>query len=146
MWASVCCCVLGPKAPGTALSHITVAPGLFMTTAGEQDPLGTGLLCKLLLSVLHMCPEVLISVLHISVFLLCLSSSLLCIWRSQSGASLNAVRYFSVDMTLAQRFCLQKRCPQKRGVLLLSFAVAVRCVPPQVSLRDGSHQRASGSA
>lgn len=107
-----------------------------MITAGEQDPLGTGLLCKLLPSVLHIRPEVLISMLHISVFLLCPSSYLLCIWLSQSvclGPHLMLCSlYFSMDMTLAQHFWLQNRCPQKRGVLLLPLAVARRWMPPQV--------------
>lgn len=107
-----------------------------MATGGEQDPLGTGLLCALLPSGLHIHPAVLISVLHISVFLLCLSSFLLCIWLSQ-GVCLRphlmpCSLYFSVDMTLAQCFCLQNRCPQKTDVLLLPFAVALRCMPPQV--------------
>lgn len=107
-----------------------------MTTAGEQDPLGTGLLCELLPSVLHIHPVVLISVLHISGFLLCPSSSLLCIWLSQSvclGPHLMLCSlYFSADMTLAHHVCLQNRCPQKTEVLFLPFAVALRCVPPQV--------------
>lgn len=107
-----------------------------MTTAGEQDPLGTGLLCELLPSVLHIHPAVLMSVFHVSGFLLCPSSSLLCIWLSQSvylGPHLMLCSlYFSVDMTLAQHFSLQNRCPQKTYLLLLPFAVALRCVPPQV--------------
>lgn len=55
---------------GPLWATLLVAPGLFMTMGGELGPLGTGLLCKLLLSGLHVHPAVLIPAPPISVFTL----------------------------------------------------------------------------
>lgn len=128
LWANVCYCILSPKAPGTALSHITGCIKLIYVKrrrtglTGSRSPVRALTLNP---------PVVLISVLHISGFLLCLSSLLLCIWLSQSmclGPCLMLL-YFSVRRILAQCFCLQNRCPYRKYVLLLPFAL--RCMPPE---------------
>lgn len=136
LWANVCYCILGPKAPGTALSHITGctrlgydnsrrigptgnrSPGWAPTLNPPHPPCGIDF-CASYLS--FSAVSQLLSLVHLA------------IPKRVSGSSLNAVlTYFSVDMTVAQHFCLQNRCPQKTDVLLLPFAVALRCVPAQV--------------
>lgn len=104
----------GPRGPRDSSELCYwITTGLFMTTGRELGPLGTGLLCELLLSGLHVHPVVLIPVPPISVFtLLHPNASPLHVQLSRSACPFRfgsdsrpplmpCPLYFSVDVTLA---------------------------------------------